>query len=101
MAQTLARPVAQLIDALARLPGIGPKTASRLTFYLLRDQEGLAAALAEALLAPMLDPAVAAAQRAGFAESLAKLRAPEGLPSEAAAQAVLAVLAGAEPAAAG
>jgi recombination protein RecR len=51
MAQTLARPVAQLIDALARLPGIGPKTASRLTFYLLRDQEGLAAALAEALLA--------------------------------------------------
>jgi lipid-A-disaccharide synthase len=47
------------------------------------------AALAEALLAPMLDPAVAAAQRAGMAEALAKLRAPEGLPSEAAAEAVL------------
>jgi lipid-A-disaccharide synthase len=46
-------------------------------------------ALAEALLRPMLDPAVAAAQRAGMAESLAKLRAPEGLPSEAAAEAVL------------
>lgn len=51
-------------------------------------------ALAEALLRPMLDPAVAAAQRAGFAESLAKLRAPEGLPSEAAAEAVLKVMAG-------
>jgi len=59
------------------------------------------AALAETLLAPMLDPAVAAAQRAGFAESLAKLRAPEGLPSEAAARAVLAVLAEAEQARAG
>lgn len=46
-------------------------------------------ALAEALLRPMLDPAVAAAQRAGFAEALAHLRAPEGLPSEAAAEAVL------------
>lgn len=50
-------------------------------------------ALAEALLRPMLDPAVAAAQRAGFAEALAKLRAPEGLPSEAAAEAVLRILA--------
>ena len=46
-------------------------------------------ALAEALLRPMLDPAVAEAQRAGFAEALAKLRAPEGLPSDAAAEAVL------------
>lgn len=51
MAQTLARPVANLIELLARLPGIGPKTASRLTFYLLRDQSGLAAALGEALVA--------------------------------------------------
>lgn len=49
-------------------------------------------ALAEALLRPMLDPAAAAAQRAGFAESLARLRAPEGLPSEAAAAAVLKVM---------
>jgi hypothetical protein len=36
MAQLLARPVADLIEAFSRLPGIGPKTASRLTFYLLR-----------------------------------------------------------------
>jgi recombination protein RecR len=49
MAQLLARPVADLIEALSRLPGIGPKTASRLTFYLLRDPDGLALALAEAL----------------------------------------------------
>lgn len=49
-------------------------------------------ALAEALLRPMLDPAAAAAQRAGFAEALAHLRAPEGLPSEAAAEAVLRML---------
>ena len=49
MPQTLARPVADLIEVLSRLPGIGPKTASRLTFYLLRNQDGLAEALAEAL----------------------------------------------------
>lgn len=49
MPQTLARPVANLIELLARLPGIGPKTASRLTFYLLREPTGLASALAEAL----------------------------------------------------
>lgn len=48
--------------------------------------------LAEALLRPMLDPAVADAQRVGFGEALAKLRAPEGLPSEAAAIAVLGML---------
>jgi recombination protein RecR len=49
MADTLARPVAALIDAFSRLPGIGPKTASRLTFYLLREPDGLAEALADAL----------------------------------------------------
>ena len=51
MPQMLARPVADLIEVLSRLPGIGPKTASRLTFYLLRSQDGLAEALAEALQA--------------------------------------------------
>ena len=51
MAQTLARPVADLIEAFSRLPGIGPKTASRLTFYLLREPEELAIGLAEALQA--------------------------------------------------
>jgi recombination protein RecR len=49
MTQTLARPVADLIELFSRLPGIGPKTASRLTFYLLREPTGLASALAGAL----------------------------------------------------
>ena len=49
MPQILPRPVADLIEVFSRLPGIGPKTASRLTFYLLREPEGLAMALAEAL----------------------------------------------------
>ncbi len=51
MVQSLAKPVADLIAALSRLPGIGPKTASRLTFHLLREGGELAQALAEALLA--------------------------------------------------
>ena len=51
MAQSLARPVADLIEVLSRLPGIGPKTASRLTFYLLREPDGLTLALSEALQA--------------------------------------------------
>ncbi|MCA3279282.1 MAG: lipid-A-disaccharide synthase [Roseomonas sp.] len=45
-------------------------------------------------LLPLLQSAASiAAQRQGFAETLAKLRAPEGAPSEAAAKAVLAALA--------
>ena len=40
-----------MINAFSRLPGIGPKTASRLTFYLLRAPEDLSRDLAEALLA--------------------------------------------------
>lgn len=51
MPQNLAKPVADLITALSRLPGIGPKTASRLTFYLLRESDGLALALSDALRA--------------------------------------------------
>jgi recombination protein RecR len=51
MSQALARPVADLIEAFSRLPGIGPKTASRLTFFLLREPEELAIALAGALQA--------------------------------------------------
>jgi recombination protein RecR len=42
-------PVQRLIDAFSRLPGVGPKTASRLTFYLLRSAETLSLDLAEAL----------------------------------------------------
>jgi recombination protein RecR len=35
----IPKPVQSLIDELAKLPGIGPKTAQRLTFYLLRRPE--------------------------------------------------------------
>jgi len=45
----LAGPVERLINEFSRLPGIGPKTASRLTFYLLRQPREQAMALAEAL----------------------------------------------------
>jgi len=46
---TLAAPVARLIEEFGKLPGIGPKTASRLTFFLLRAPDEQALALAEAL----------------------------------------------------
>jgi len=45
----LPEPIQDLITALSRLPGIGPKTASRLTFYLLRAPEDLSRDLAQAL----------------------------------------------------
>ncbi|MEA3459817.1 MAG: recombination mediator RecR, partial [Chloroflexota bacterium] len=47
--QTVPAPVARLIEELSKLPGIGPKTASRLTFYLLRGHEEQAMDLSEAL----------------------------------------------------
>ncbi len=43
--------VARLIEELSKLPGIGPKTASRLTFYLLRAPDEQVNALAEAVRA--------------------------------------------------
>jgi recombination protein RecR len=49
--QILVEPVAKLIEELGRLPGIGPKTASRLTFHLLRAPEEQSRRLSEALLA--------------------------------------------------
>ena len=45
-----ARPVARLIDEFAKLPGIGPKTASRLAYFLLRATREDAIGLAEAIL---------------------------------------------------
>ena len=48
---TVVEPVARLIEAFARLPGIGPKTAQRLTYYLLRAPDGEARTLASALVA--------------------------------------------------
>jgi recombination protein RecR len=48
-ANVLPRSVQRLIDEFARLPGIGPKSASRLTFYLLRASDDQSAGLATAL----------------------------------------------------
>ncbi|MFN4292868.1 MAG: recombination mediator RecR [Thermoflexales bacterium] len=46
---TLPPSVTRLIDALTQLPGIGPKSASRLAFFLLRSPAETSLALAEAL----------------------------------------------------
>ena len=51
MATLLIEPVAKLIEAFNRLPGIGPKTAQRLTYHLLRAPDVEARSLASALVA--------------------------------------------------
>ena len=43
------KPIMRLIEELCRLPGIGPKTASRLTYFLLRSPTEQVLALAEAV----------------------------------------------------
>jgi recombination protein RecR len=48
--QTTAAPVTALIEELAKLPGIGPKTAQRLTFFILRSPADQARRLAEAIV---------------------------------------------------
>ena len=45
----IPEPVQRLVEAFSRLPGIGPKTASRLTYYLLRQPPDEANTLADAL----------------------------------------------------
>jgi len=49
MPSALARPLARLIDELSKLPGVGPKTAQRLAYHILRtplpDADALAAAI--------------------------------------------------------
>src|SRR4030042_246629 len=45
----LPSPIQNLIAAFSRLPGIGPKTASRLTFFLLNAPQEVAEELSEAL----------------------------------------------------
>ncbi len=46
-----AEPVSRLIEEFHKLPGIGPKTAQRLTYFLIRMPEDEARSLAEAILA--------------------------------------------------
>lgn len=45
----LPRSISKLIQEFSRLPSIGPKTAQRLTFYLLRSKREQSMALSEAL----------------------------------------------------
>lgn len=45
-----AQPVVRLIEELGKLPGIGPKTASRLAYHLMRTSRDDAMNLAEAIL---------------------------------------------------
>ena len=45
----IPKSVANLIEALEQLPGIGPKTAARLTYYLLHAPDSLSIKLSEAL----------------------------------------------------
>src|ERR1700687_1272629 len=45
----LPEPLERLIQELSRLPGIGPKTAQRLAFHLLRSDSQRAASLAHAI----------------------------------------------------
>jgi len=47
----LPEPVQNLINAFERLPGIGPKSASRLTFFMLHAPDEVSRQLADALLA--------------------------------------------------
>lgn len=47
---SLPEPLERLVTELSRLPGIGPKTAQRLAFHLLRVDRVRADALAQALL---------------------------------------------------
>ncbi len=48
---SLPAPIQNLILAFERLPGVGPKTASRLAFYLLRAPDDISKQLADALQA--------------------------------------------------
>lgn len=47
----VAEPIAKLIEEFNKLPGIGPKSAQRLTYYLLQVPAEKAEALAEAITA--------------------------------------------------
>lgn len=46
----IAPPVAALIEELSKLPGVGVKTAQRLTFFILRSPEDQARRLADAIM---------------------------------------------------
>jgi recombination protein RecR len=47
---SVAEPVARLIEELGKLPGVGPKTAQRLAYYILRQPADEARLLANAII---------------------------------------------------
>jgi recombination protein RecR len=49
LSAAVPQPVERLIEALSRLPGIGPKTASRLTYYLIKAPERESLELSQAI----------------------------------------------------
>lgn len=49
MQSAIPQPVTALVEAFSRLPGVGPKTASRLTYFLLRAPDDYSLGLADAL----------------------------------------------------
>lgn len=49
MNSAIPQPVTKLVEAFSQLPGVGPKTASRLTYYLLRASDDVSLSLAVAL----------------------------------------------------
>ncbi len=51
----VADPIARLVKELARLPGIGEKTAQRLAFHILEAGPGFAGELAEAVVGVVRD----------------------------------------------
>src|SRR5258707_7435243 len=50
MSKAIPDSVTRLIDAFARLPGVGPKTASRLAYFLLRAPDDIASTLAQSII---------------------------------------------------
>ena len=85
----------EIVRTLIKVPHVSLTNllAEREVVPELLQQNCTPARLAAALVRPMLEPEVADAQRSGFAQALARLQ-PQGglLPSEAAAEAVLATI---------
>src|SRR3990167_7050610 len=46
MKRVIPQPLAKLIEAIAQLPGVGPRTAERYAYWLLRAEPAKAAGLA-------------------------------------------------------
>lgn len=85
---------AALARRLIRVPHVAMVNvlAGRLVVPELLQEDCTPGRLSDTLATLLANPGIAAAQRAGFRSVLASLRPPEGLPSEAAAAAVLELL---------